>query len=407
MDATATKQKELEALLESAFSHADSLKISSPILSSRLGEIIKFLRSDFSPHDYGYEKLLPLLQAMPNVIELDIDETFAVPRYFVSYKKTRSESPAASPKPAIAQPKKNATQSASTSPITAQWRFRDSVRAPRDKFKELAELALKENWGDIVELPLLRSYIEHTCTRLAFEKKVKLATNNMAIAFNTGLVDKRYQAIYAFLTKNNTAGDVYPWYLSAFCCAGENFFGKQLVETFNPLPQAAYYFEKSSDAIYDINAGELHCDWEHIVVENSDRVPSELLSRLTRGFDIKSCEGMNRIEREQYKKAFADYLKNEAFSYRALIDAFKRAVELAIKKVRWNYKTAVPVYYPTENTVNLLLPLCLLSDDHVDLALVVEKTDSGNYQGHTIYPLDWAYSNARLIARPESSWLQE
>jgi hypothetical protein len=116
---------------------------------------------------------------------------------------------------------------------------------------------------------------------------------------------------------------------------------------------------------------------------------------------------MNRIEREQYKKAFADYLKNEAFSYRALIDAFKRAVELAIKKVRWNYKTAVPVYYPTENTVNLLLPLCLLSDDHVDLALVVEKTDSGNYQGHTIYPLDWAYSNARLIARPESSWLQE
>lgn len=403
----ATKQKELEDLLASAFSHADSLKISSPILSSRLGEILKFLRSDFSTHDYGYEKLLPLLEAMPNVIELERDETFAVPRCFVSFKRNGSANTNTPHKPVVAQSKKSSTPSTPTSLTTVPWKFRDSVRAPRAQFKELADLALKEKWGDTEELLLLRSYIEHTYTRLSHEKKVKLATNNPTIAFNTGLVDKRYQSIYAFLTKNNKDGDTCPWFLSGFCCAGENFLGKQLVETFNPLPQAAYYFAKSSDAIYDINAGELHCDWEHIVVENADRIPSELLSRVTRGFDVKSCEGMNKEEREQYKKSFAEYLNKEEFSYRSLIDAFKRAAELAIKKVRWNYKTAVPVYYPTENTVSLLLPLCLLSDDHVDLALVVEKTDSGNYQGHTIYPLDWAYSNARLISRPESSWLNE
>lgn len=402
----AAKQVELEAILESAFNHADNIGVSSPIISSRLGDIIKFLHSDFSPHDYGYEKLLPLLEAMPNVIELERDETFAVPRYFVSYKKTSSES-IATQKAAIIQSKKNASPLISTSSITAPRKFSESVRAARDKFKELAGLALKENWGDVDELPLLRSYVNHTFTRLVFENKVKFDKSKSIVAFDTGLVDKRYQPIYAFLTRNNRKDDVLPWYLSGFCCAGEDFFGKQLVETFNPLPKAAYYFEKTSDAIYDINAGELHCDWEHIVVENSDRIPFELISRLTRGFDVKSCEGMNKVEREQYKKTFADYLKNEEFSYRTLIDTFKRAVELAIKKVRWNYKTAVPVYYPTENTVNLLLPLCLLSDDHVDLALVVEKTDSGNYQGHTIYPLEWAYSNARLISRPESSWLED
>lgn len=403
----AIKQNELETLLESAFSHADRQKISSPILSSTLGTIIKFLRGDFSPQDYGYEKLIPLLESMPDTIELERDNTFAVPRYFVSHKKIRTEHPAATQTSIAAKPKKNAAPRALAPSIPVPCKFGDYVRTTREKFKELAELALEENWGDATELPLLRSYIEYTYTRLAFEKKVKLSTDAMTIAFNTGLVDKRYEPIYAYLTKNNKSGDTCPWFLSAFCCAGENFFGKQLVETFNPLPKPAYYFEQSSDAIYDINAGELHCSWKHIIVENADRVPSELLSRLTQGFDVMPCDGMNRYDREQYKRAFADYLENNAFYYRILIDAFKRAVDLAIKKVRWNYKTAIPIYYPAENTVNLLLPLCLLSDDHIDLALVVEKTNSGNYQGHTIYPLDWAYSSARLIARPESNWLQK
>ena len=53
----------------------------------------------------------------------------------------------------------------------------------------------------------------------------------------------------------------------------------------------------------------------------------------------------------------------------------------------------------------LLLPVCLLSDDKVDLALAVEKTASGSYLGHTMLPLDWAYKNARLVCRPDSDWL--
>lgn len=55
--------------------------------------------------------------------------------------------------------------------------------------------------------------------------------------------------------------------------------------------------------------------------------------------------------------------------------------------------------------MQLLLPLCLLSDDEVDLALAVEQTPSGSYLGHTVLPLDWAYKNARLICRPDSDWL--
>lgn len=41
----------------------------------------------------------------------------------------------------------------------------------------------------------------------------------------------------------------------------------------------------------------------------------------------------------------------------------------------------------------------------MDLALAIEKTPSGNYLGHTVLPLDWAYKNARLVCRPDSDWL--
>ena len=92
-------------------------------------------------------------------------------------------------------------------------------------------------------------------------------------------------------------------------------------------------------------------------------------------------------------------------TYRRIINRVKDAVDLSIKRVSWNFKTAIPQYYPRVARLQLLLPLCLVSDERVDLALAVEKTPSGSYLGHTVLPLDWAYTNARLICRPGSDWL--
>jgi hypothetical protein len=64
------------------------------------------------------------------------------------------------------------------------------------------------------------------------------------------------------------------------------------------------------------------------------------------------------------------------------------------------------MYFPTRNTVSFLLPLAMLDDDRVDLALVVERQASGSYQGQTILPLHLAYSNSRIITRPDSDWLK-
>uniref|UniRef100_UPI00386DD29D DUF3825 domain-containing protein n=1 Tax=Ruminococcus sp. TaxID=41978 RepID=UPI00386DD29D len=73
---------------------------------------------------------------------------------------------------------------------------------------------------------------------------------------------------------------------------------------------------------------------------------------------------------------------------------------------KWNYKTAIPIYYPRVNNISLLLPLCLTNNDNkADVALVIQKLDTGNYQGQTILTLDMAYQDARQICRPNSEWL--
>lgn len=59
-------------------------------------------------------------------------------------------------------------------------------------------------------------------------------------AFNTGLVDKKYEYIYALFTRSKTAK--FYWYLCRFVVAGEDL-GKQLVKVFNPLPERADYFQ--------------------------------------------------------------------------------------------------------------------------------------------------------------------
>ena len=75
-------------------------------------------------------------------------------------------------------------------------------------------------------------------------------------------------------------------------------------------------------------------------------------------------------------------------------------------RVYRNYKTAVPQYW--RGRIQLLLPLCLVQDGKADLALVVEKERDGRcYRGNTVLTLDMAYSNARLLARPDPDWLSQ
>ena len=81
------------------------------------------------------------------------------------------------------------------------------------------------------------------------------------------------------------------------------------------------------------------------------------------------------------------------------------------KRVYRNYKTAIPQYFREgggeAGKLQLLLPICLQNPSVADLALTVEKTEQGDaYRGSIILTLDMAYNNARLLARPDTEWLQ-
>ena len=77
-------------------------------------------------------------------------------------------------------------------------------------------------------------------------------------------------------------------------------------------------------------------------------------------------------------------------------------------RASWNYRTAIPVYFPSYNKMSILLPLSFKADADAEVALVVERNPvSKKYIAPTILDLPTAYSNARLVCKPESDWLNQ
>ena len=131
---------------------------------------------------------------------------------------------------------------------------------------------------------------------------------------------------------------------------------------FAQRPDIANYFSDPSELLYDTRI-ELVVDIDHVIGDNRDRFPSELVAN--------------------------------DFAMRSSLDA---AILAAKRRVRRNYKTAIPQYY--RGSLQLLLPLCLVEPERADLALEVAR-ENQVYRASTVLTLDMAYNNARLIARPE------
>jgi hypothetical protein len=272
----------------------------------------------------------------------------------------------------------------------------------------LNDLALGERWHYHSQdkqnpYPILINYLAYTFYRLSKEKGKIIHAGNYA-AFNTGLVDKRYEPIYALFVKTRHFSQ--PYRLIDFCIAGEDYAGKTLVKNFSVLPARAHYFNNISDMLFDTLAPRPQMDMKHILIENIERLPLIFLEEYApRSFEFQDTSKMNYLEKHAFFERLGEAIEKDSKSERNFTNRLKDSLELSLKRVQWNFKTAIPQYFPTMNTMSVLLPLCLVDDEKVDVALVAEKTKSGNYLGHTILPLEWAYSNARLVSRPDSDWL--
>lgn len=279
---------------------------------------------------------------------------------------------------------------------------------------ELAAKAIDEEWDFVnstrKNYQILILYIKYTFSRLVRENKVCISSDKQFAAFNTGLADEHYDDIYACFFPNDPSGGT-PWKFVGFCTAASGGLGKQLVSYFNPLPQPPSYFKNNEDLFFD-SSKQLHTDFEHIIIDNINRLPLQFLS--DQFFDTADASAIieklrmtnvDRLKRAELYDELREILIQNSRLFLRIQNRLKDAIELAKKRVRWNYKQAIPSYFPKRDSMSLMLPLALVDEMKPDVALVVELTRSGCYQGQTILTLPQAYIDARLLCRLTGDWL--
>ena len=289
--------------------------------------------------------------------------------------------------------------------------------------KDLKELAMYENWsiGQGNGLSVLYKYFVYTFARLWRENKV-IETKKYA-AFNTGLVNRYYEYIYAmFVPVSNPGADIRKWRFYGFCIDAQDRLGKELSRYFPVRPQPARYFDPREPIYFSfsdtlpIKAQIPSYDADHILLERTYRLPTQFLlkhaGRITglpeKLDEISQLPANDSKERNRKWLEVSKMLRSSDDVVRSMRDSLDKAIEVAVRRAVWNYRTVIPYYTPADDRISLLLPISLTEYDVPDFAMVLElNSDSGqiHYFGHTIITLAMAYSNARLVCRPESDWL--
>lgn len=350
---------------------------------------------------------------------------------------------------------------------------------PDIRFEELANLALPESWTVVKDQPfgVLISYLKYTFLKARQTPETFLMKTGSYAIFNTGLVNKNYDWIYAYFVPNQNQGKQ-EWFLEGFCPIGdrgESGLGKRVSDKVGKTLPKKVVWLGPGELYFDVEK-PIRTDWTHLIQQRIARLPKdvvlrfvdkdstigELYCQIEEGSAYREryyeeiCRMVNAlagsgnlvfqryrckqslsnwdIERlsretdlpEELKKLLDDYLntvkeiKDLYAEVQAVINSpvcddarfeikkrLETAVELATRKIRWDYATAVPAYYPANNTFGFLLPLVLSGTTEVGAALVVSRTEGGAYQGQTILTPEMAYSNARLLRKPDAIWISQ
>lgn len=250
----------------------------------------------------------------------------------------------------------------------------DFAFCPEPCYERLVDLANPEPWGEGNRV--LKNYL-----LFSFKRAVQLTKRDHATAaapsalpivfdeglclFNTGLYTRRYETVYALFEPNTREDARQRWFLKGFFKESD-----PALLSFEYLPCRVRFAEDPSELVFDYRL-PIRSNIDHILGDerNLTRIPASL----------KGEENSLLLRR-----------------------AFEGAVVEAARRAAANYTLAVPQFY--NGRIQLLLPLCLTGDEP-ELALTIQHED-GFYSARTCLTLDMAYNNARLICRPESSWIK-
>lgn len=249
----------------------------------------------------------------------------------------------------------------------------------KKSLEDLSVLTQEENWDYIADktgnFPVLASYLTYTFKRIQNEDKIEYTTKSDGKKYaciNTGLATKKHEEIFAYFEHIDNSPSQRPardGYLKRPSWRFDRFDKEsyRLMNHFINRPKLANYFQTPADLIYDTSK-RLIADFDHIADDREKRFPES----------FKSLSKPQQIER------------------------IKSTINTALARVDRNYKTAIPQFY--NGNIQLLLPLCLDDIEKTDVALVVAK-EGEVYRANTVLSLDWAYNNARLLAKPDREWL--
>lgn len=246
---------------------------------------------------------------------------------------------------------------------------------PDSKIADLAQLAtnVDEYWGDGERF--LWSYLRATYARAAQiwnrPGNGKTASEGMTFLgedealFNSGLFTDAFEAVYLLFEPNKKSDATQSWFLKG--CFKES---DRELDVFPELPERVYFGDEPADLIFDHRL-EIRPNYDHILrdEENVKRLPEKL------------CGAEN---------------------FALLRSSFEGAVEVARRRAAANYTVAVPQFY--NGRLQLLLPLCLTGDEP-ELALAIERV-GGHYAARTCLDMEMAYCNARVVCKPEASWIR-
>ncbi len=253
---------------------------------------------------------------------------------------------------------------------------------------------------------ILESYLRHTFSKLMQEYrkpksynygKIVFSKDRKYCYFNTGLLTRYAQEL--FLT-----GEVSGMKdTGIFTCVSPRFIDSkiELTRSYNfnqadidPGPSVATFFKSLTEIVYDPNLTIDFTDakLEHIIDDGIAR------GRFPRKYTVN-----------QFGKEVPPW---------SLAQSLKTAIQTAELLAKRNYKYVIPQYRPAsteivngrrvqrEGQIQFLMPIYLSADytSPPDFSLVLSRKDEF-YIPETILLLPWAYNNARILCRPDISWL--
>lgn len=249
-----------------------------------------------------------------------------------------------------------------------------------------------EDWSFGVQsafnYPILKSYLEHTLRRLIYEydqldekHKLVFSANGKYVAFNTNLLSKYYNdvIICGEADCDDDINDLKIYKPRIVQNGRKELFdlgfaikGIREMEDFIEPP---CYFQDVSEVVFNAS-------WI-VDTDNEEKLEHIVLDRSFRWTHAQNLSLQDKVK------------------------ALRDGIEHAVMMARRNYKYIVPSYHAQKHKLQFLMPIFLKDDVKRPAAVIIlSKHEEGQfYTPETALTFEQAYKDARLIVKPESSWL--